>query len=242
VLHNRTSRSPLPGRVAPSAPILTGPRETSYDDRLKLAVEQLHKAVPARTTDQNPVPDTLSSKTVIFCDFLVNRIGQHTDAARILGDIGRLAPSLMLTRSVVEATIMLCWLHAKIVEFLKTNDRAVYERFLASGNFGTTGSTPLDQACNVVMTVDRLDREAKGFKDKFDLLCGLTDLRYAAALGTAGLARRAEHASSPDAKLQDRVQSGSDDLQALCLTLAEKYVQRITEAFEARRGAGTSQA
>jgi hypothetical protein len=231
VLHHRTSRSSPSELSTPPARASSPVREVPSGDCLGHAIEKLRGIASSSNADSNELTRIVVSKSVLFCESLVDRIEQCTNAANVLRDIGRLTPALVLTRGVVEATIMLCWLHAKVVEFQRTNDRPAFERFLASGNFEATGSSPLDQAWNVVMTVDRLDREARGFKEKFNLLCGLTDLHYNATVPPAGHLHRNGDAQADDARRLKYTGCDPTAIQNACCVLAELYVGRIVEAL-----------
>jgi hypothetical protein len=201
-------------------------------DQLKVAVDNLRQIVPPGRIDRMRMQGEAISKAVLFCEFLAGRIRQCDEASSILGENGRLAPSLLLIRSMVEATIMLCWLHAKVLEFLKTKDRQAFERFLASGNFGAAGTTVLDQACNVVMTVDRFEREARGFKEQFSILCEATDLHYAAAIATPRVIPRSERPRSPDERLLKLMRGDAENIQSSCLIFAAQYIEKIGKALE----------
>ena len=185
--------------------------------------------MPAGLCADTPDPEGgILAKASLFREFLMHRICQCADAAVLLDEAGRMIPAQMLTRAVAETTIMLFWLHQKSVEFTVTKNEAQFERFLLKGTYGSSRATALDQACTVLMTVDRFDKEAQGFKQLFDVMCERTDTNYTAAMNThrwvdtkGGARHRQEHLPDPPGH-------SAEDLLMACLKLAQEYNGRIS--------------
>ncbi len=168
------------------------------------------------------------AKAACFLDFLMQRIAQCASAAALLSKTDRVIPSLMLTRTVAETTIMLFWFHQKSVEFIDTRNEASFERFLMKGTFGSSSATSIDQACTVFMTVDRLDKEARGFKQMFDFVCMCTDTRYDTVLNTSrwnDTRKGTDHLGELSPGDPGHIAS---ELLLACLNLAKEYSRRIT--------------
>jgi hypothetical protein len=203
--------------------------ESPERNRLRQLREELRHAIPHDRSTTVPVDKLLSAKAALFAEFLVSRISDCSQATVSIGETGSIIPSLMLSRTVAETVIMLYWLWLKIEEFLRTNDRLALDRFITSGHYGPANSTSVDHACDLLMSIGRLDRECRGFKEQFNRLCEYTDMHYGAATNLLGMIGPGGSPESQDRDADSISRAVTSEILSSCIPLTERFAHRIAE-------------
>jgi hypothetical protein len=160
------------------------------------------------------------AKAAMVHALLMQRITDCSDAALLLREADRGIPYILMTRVVAESTIMLYGFRQKATEFAATRDAAQLEKFLLTGSLSSCRSHALDQACTVLMIVDRLDRECRGFKRLFNAVCESTDIRYDVALRTSDSITMGKSPRPSDAPVSDLIAGVAADLLLSSLTVS----------------------
>ena len=211
--------------------------DTDQLHRVKRTAEALRAALPQELCADASNPNAgILFKVALFRELLMHRLCDFVDSTLPLCEGDRLIPALVLTRAAAETTVMLCWLHQKLAQFIKTKDKVTLERFLVKGTFGNSRSTVLDQVCDVLMVVDRLDKEAQGFKQMYNVVCEFTDTNYAAALGTFGQIDKNRNTLNLGKRQLNLSNHWAGSLLMVCLKLAREYYGKISEILAGFEG------
>jgi len=161
--------------------------EVELLNRVKLTSATLRASLPHELGMGAPsTVETLEFKASLFREFLMDRLCDSVDGAVLLCEAGQLMSALLLTHAALATTVMLHWFGQETAEYGRTRDSTRLESLLMRGSVWRGGDTALDQACDVFLVLNLLDKEARGFKQMADVLFEFTDMNYAAAVSRFG--------------------------------------------------------
>ena len=134
-------------------------------------VDLLEKSLPSRV-DAMVSPDSkLPFKALIYRAALIWRMAELARGALENFEKDRLALAILETRAAVETSAALWYLHAKLDATIKAGAVGDVDDFLMKLSMGSRTDTDiLPQAISVLTFVDRVEKDAEGFRQQYDRL------------------------------------------------------------------------
>lgn len=134
-------------------------------------VEQLEKSLPRRV-DAVVSPDSeLPFKALLYREALIWRMAELARGAMENFEKDRLALAILETRAAVETSAALWYLHAKLDATFTAGTVGDVDDFLMKLAMGSRTDTDImPQAISVLTFVDRVEKDAEGFRHQYDRL------------------------------------------------------------------------
>lgn len=137
---------------------------------------------PAGLTLKSKIPFKLFS----LKELLFHRITMLAQVAFDLYEKNKRMPSYILMRSTLETCALGFLLRKKASSFLEDLDIKTFDVFLVKGLSGSRDTNAKYQAVNALTCIDHVDREFKGFRKMYDVLCEYAHLNYLGTLDSFG--------------------------------------------------------
>ena len=128
----------------------------------------------------------ISYQAATLRELLRHRISDLAEAALPLLEQGRVVPAAILARAAAETTSLTYAFEQRVGTFLAMPDVEALRDFLASSLVGSRDSDHPVQAKNILGCVDKLDKEAPGFRKGYDALSEYAHPNWAGVLGAYG--------------------------------------------------------
>jgi len=134
-------------------------------------VELLEKCLPRRV-DAMVSPDSkLPFKALLYREALIWRMAELARGAMENFEKDRLALAILETRAAVETSAALWYLHAKLDATVTVGTVGDIDDFLMKLSMGSRTDTDImPQAISVLTFVDRVEKDAEGFRQQYDRL------------------------------------------------------------------------
>ena len=134
-------------------------------------VELLEKSLPRRV-DAMVSPDSkLPFKALLYREALIWRMAELARGAMENFEKDRLALAILETRAAVETSAALWYLHAKLDATITARAVGDVDDFLMKLAMGSRTDTDImPQAISVLTFVDRVEKDAEGFRQQYDRL------------------------------------------------------------------------
>jgi len=134
-------------------------------------VELLEKSLPRRV-DAMVSPDSkLPFKALLYREALIWRMAELARGAMENFEKDRLALAILETHAAVETSAALWYLHAKLDATLTAGAVGDVDDFLMKLAMGSRTDTDImPQAISVLTFVDRVEKDAEGFRHQYDRL------------------------------------------------------------------------
>lgn len=151
-------------------------------------IATLESSLPKRV-DAMVSPDSkLPFKALLYREALIWRMTELSRGAFENFEKNRLALAILETRAAVETSAALWYLHSKLDATLKAGVVGDIDDFLMKLSMGSRTDTDImPQAISVLTFVDRVEKDAKGFRQQYDRLSEFAHPNWA---GTALLYSR----------------------------------------------------
>jgi len=134
-------------------------------------IELLESSLPTRV-DAMVSPDSkLPFKALLYRAALIWRMAELSRGAFENYERDRLALAILETRAAIETSAALWYLHAKLDATLKAGAVGDIDDFLMKLSMGSRTDTDImPQAISVLTFVDRVEKDAEGFRQQYDRL------------------------------------------------------------------------
>jgi hypothetical protein len=140
---------------------------TEIRGRLELMESSLPSRVDAMVSPDSKLP----FKALLYRASLIWRMAELSRGAFENFEKDRLALAILETRAAVETSAALWYLHAKLDATLKAGAVGDIDDFLMKLSMGSRTDTDiLPQAISVLTFVDRMEKDAEGFRQQYDRL------------------------------------------------------------------------
>jgi hypothetical protein len=138
---------------------------------IRSRIELLESSLPRRV-DAMVSPDSkLPFKALLYRAALIWRMAELSRGAFENYERDRLALAILETRAAVETSAALWYLHAKLDATLKAGHVGDIDDFLMKLSMGSRTDTDImPQAISVLTFVDRVEKDAEGFRHQYDRL------------------------------------------------------------------------
>lgn len=137
---------------------------------IRARVEMLESSLPRRV-DAMVSPDSkLPFKALLYREALIWRMAELSRGAFGNFEKDKLARAILETRAAVETSAGLRYLHAKLAATLKTAAVGDIDDFPMKLAMGSKVDTDIPQAISVLTFVDRVEKDAEGFRHQYNLL------------------------------------------------------------------------
>jgi hypothetical protein len=154
-------------------------------------IEALESSLPKRV-DALISPSRLPFKALIYRAALIWRMAELSRGAFENFEKDRLALALLDTRAAVETAAALWYLYGKLKAVVAAGDPGDIDTHLMRLVMGTRDDPELPAPINVLTFVDRVEKDAEGFRHQYDILSEFSHPNWA---GTALLYSRHDQAN-----------------------------------------------
>lgn len=207
-------------------------KETEHLNRAKELAESVRASLPAEVREGSlTLNSKLPFKAISFRELLIHRLSELVDVSIQLCESNQLVPSFVTTRAVVETTAILFGLYQKTVEFNKTKDVEAFDQFLMKGMFGSKDPEGPVQPHNILTAVDHLEKQSKGFRHMYDILCEFTHPNYDGVMGSYGWVDESKHIIYLGKQYQELPAFVAVSPLVICMELFKEYYNKLSEEF-----------
>jgi hypothetical protein len=149
----------------------------------KKFISELKNAVPEKLVDEWHSRHPFKIKSVTY--ILVRRIIDLAENAIFLFESERYLASIIVVRSISETGSLLYWFNNKINKLISEKQFDELDVYLMKILFGSKSieseKEPIEPY-NVLKYIDAVDKEVKGYRHNYDILCDYTHPNYTGSM------------------------------------------------------------